>query len=351
MMGKEEDGQEYALYVIEVQRKAGEFMPAAVWAVARRYSEFHDLNQRLRQIYPAVRQLDFPRRRLVMKLQRDFLHKRRISLENYLQEILRLPEVCHSRNLRAFLSQRPIMSGNELSPSSDRADLVSRLYNSVTDGMDEFLGNIPVLDQLSAAGQNLISAATSQPLDSFSATVTENKGSSTVEGAQAVQAELEAFDNQTLKPFVKPICDLFLEIFELNRSQNWFRGRAVVVVLQQLLGGTVERKIREGAKDFVSDDSLLKLLASVKEIMWPAGTLRERRPRTENEKTTSRKEAGLVLATLIPDLAGGVVGRANAKGAARRIFAALNNARLSQHLMFKLLDETVAILFSEAVEK
>lgn len=101
MVGKDEEGQEFALCelpgyayrcrysssadVIEVQRKAGEQMPAASWAVARRYSEFHDLHQRLRSTHPAVRQLDFPRRRLVLKLQKDFLQKRRSSLEKYLR--------------------------------------------------------------------------------------------------------------------------------------------------------------------------------------------------------------------------------------------------------------------------
>jgi sorting nexin-25 len=51
----------------------------------RRYSEFHELHQRLRAKYPSVRQLEFPRRRVVMKLQSDFLHKRRLALEKYLR--------------------------------------------------------------------------------------------------------------------------------------------------------------------------------------------------------------------------------------------------------------------------
>ncbi|KAL8718100.1 MAG: hypothetical protein Q9225_004722, partial [Loekoesia sp. 1 TL-2023] len=160
MVGKEEDGQEFALYIIEVTRKTNEQMSAASWAVARRYSEFHDLHYRLRRLYSAVRELDFPRRRLVMKLQRDFLHKRRISLENYLRELLRLPAVCQSRDLRAFLSQSAIIPKQDTGRDTERRDIVSRIYNSVTDGMDEFLGNVPVLDQLSIAGQNLISAAT-----------------------------------------------------------------------------------------------------------------------------------------------------------------------------------------------
>ena len=344
MVGKEDDGQEFALYVIEVQRKAGEHMSAASWAIARRYSEFHDLHQRLRSIYPAVRNLDFPRRRLVMKLQRDFLHKRRVSLERYLRELLRLPAVCRSRDLRAFLSQQAIISTtNDAGRDGERRDIVSRIYNSVTDGMDEFLGNIPVLDQLSIAGQNLISAATSQ-FNTMPTVVPEDP----VDSAEA-QAELEAFENKELEPFVKPICDLFLEVFELNRGNNWLRGRAVVVVLHQLLGGTVERKARDSAKALVREDALLRYLALAKELMWPGGQLRPAtaKARTAAEKSHSRGEASVMLATLVPDLAANVVGRANAQAASRRIFATVNNPRLNTHLAFTLLDEIVLVLFGD----
>jgi sorting nexin-25 len=103
MVGNEEDGREYAMCtvnpspstfpitlltypdVIEVRRRAGDQMPAAAWVVTRRYSEFHDLNKRLRAKYPQIRNLEFPRRQMVLKLQKDFLQKRRLGLERYLR--------------------------------------------------------------------------------------------------------------------------------------------------------------------------------------------------------------------------------------------------------------------------
>ena len=356
MVGKEDDGQEFALYVIEVQRKAGDGMSAASWAVARRYSEFHDLHQRLRSIYPTVRNLDFPRRRLVMKLQRDFLHKRRVSLENYLRGLLRLPAVCRSRDLRAFLSQSAIVSVKDSNRDGERRDIVSRIYNSVTDGMDEFLGNVPVLDQLSIAGQNLISAATSQ-FNTMPAAA--NGAPLPIAPEDPIQtdearAELLAFEpNATIsnrveqfEPFVKPICDIFLEVFDLQRGNNWLRGRAVVVVLHQLLGGTVERKVREVARSFFAEPSVLKYLRILKDTMWPDGEIRrEMIPRTDAQKAQAKTEANVMLATLMPDLAGNVVGKANAQTASRRIFATVNNQRLNAHLAFTILDELVDVLF------
>lgn len=360
VVGKEEDGREFAmcmsqffhyskdvadvsgLDVIEVQRNAGEQMPAASWVVARRYSEFHELHHKLRVRYPSVRHLEFPRRRMVMKFQREFLQKRRLALEAYLQKLLLLPEICRSRDLRAFLSQRAIIPREETPRDGETKDLVTRIYNSVADGMDDFLGNFGVLDQLSNAGQNLISAASSHQASGLGdpALATEDAVTAT-----EAEAELNAFEDRELEPFIKPICDLFLEAFELNKGNNWLRGRAVVVVLHQLLGGTVERKVREGARSLVQNDSLLRYISIAKDNMWPGGMRRESKVRTTAEKLRSRNEASLVLATLIPELAGNVVGRANAQAAARRIFAALNNQRLNSHLVFTILEEVVLVLF------
>ncbi|TKA71725.1 hypothetical protein B0A49_05731 [Cryomyces minteri] len=351
MVGREEDGREFALYVIEVCRQAGEQIPAATWAITRRYSEFHALNKRLRARYSSVRHIEFPRRQTLFTLQKDFLQKRRVALERYLRELLLIPVICRSRELRAFLSQQAISSHTSNGSQIDTRDFVTRIYNSVTDGMEEFLGNIPVLDQLSVAGQNLISAATAQ------LNVTPTNGMNGMSNALAnnpataaeAEAELSAFESRELEPFVKPICDLFLEVFQLNRGNNWLRGRAVVVVLHQLLGGTIERKLRDSAKALGQEESVVKYINVVKDMMWPGGKMRPPpSPRTDAEKSRSKEEAGLLLATLIPDLASNVVGRVNAQGASRRVFACLNNHRLNTHLAYTLLDEIVQIVFGES---
>lgn len=348
--------------MVEVQRNAGEQVPAATWAVARRYSEFHDLHHKLRTRYPSVRHLEFPRRRIVIKLQKDFLQKRRQALESYLQNLLQLPEVCRSRDLRAFLSQRAIVTHDQTRPEGDETkDLVTRIYNSVTDGMDDFLANFGVLDQLSIAGQNLISAATTTTVTTpTTPDQRQNQTSSLPETpllasnedavtAAEAEAEMNAFEDRELEPFIKPICDLFLEAFELNKGNNWLRGRAVVVVLHQLLGGTIERKVREGARTLVQDESLLRYVNLARDTMWPGGVLRQPTVRTPSQRSKSHTEASVVLATLVPDLAGNVVGRANAQAAARRIFAMLNNQRLNTHLVYKILDELVVVLFGGVV--
>lgn len=334
MIGREpESGHEYALYVIEVKRQAGEQMPAATWAITRRYSQFHELHKRLRARFPSVRELDFPRRQALFTLQRDVVDKRRVVLERYLRSLLLVPAICRSRELRAFLSQSAIVSNGRDGANVDAKDFVTRIYNSVSDGMEEFLGNIPVLDQLSVAGQNLISAATTQvnAPGAGSQAVVDNLDPAVQNPATSAEAEAElnAYETKEAEPFVKPICDLFLETFELSKGNSWLRGRTVVVVLHQLLGGTIERKVRENIKTATNDESLAKYVELLKSTMWPDGNPRPASvPRTPAEKARTRKEAGLILGALIPDLAGSVVGKANAVAASRKIVAALNNRRL-----------------------
>ena len=329
MVGKEEDGHEYALYVIEIRRQAGEQMPAATWAVTRRYSQFHELHKRLKTRFPAVKELEFPRRQTLFTLQKDFLQKRRATLEKYLRSLLLAPAICRSRELRAFLSQAAIATNGSNGTQADAKDFVTRIYNSVSDGMEEFLGNIPVLDQLSVAGQNLISAATSQingasPIDSMDPAVQDPAT------ATEAEAELHAYETKEVEPFVKPICDLFLETFELSKGNSWLRGRTVVVVLHQLLGGTIERKVKEAATSALQDEKLAGYVNAIKNTMWPDGKMRPPPsvPRTAAEKARTRKEAGVLLGALIPDLAGSVVGKTNAQAASRKIVAMLNNGRL-----------------------
>lgn len=47
--------------------------------------------------------------------------------------------------------------------------------------------------------------------------------------------------------FSAPICDLILAVFELDSKNNWLRKQAVVIILQQVLGGTIERYVSAAA--------------------------------------------------------------------------------------------------------
>lgn len=81
----EENGKSVVRYLIEVQQLAADGSFASGWVVARRYNEFFNMHNKLRERYQLVRNLDFPGKRLVTSLSGSFVDSRRIALEKYMQ--------------------------------------------------------------------------------------------------------------------------------------------------------------------------------------------------------------------------------------------------------------------------
>jgi sorting nexin-25 len=81
----EESGKSVVRYLVEVQQLALDGSFASGWVVARRYNEFFNMHNRLREKYALVKNLDFPGKRLVTTLSGSFVDMRKAALEKYLQ--------------------------------------------------------------------------------------------------------------------------------------------------------------------------------------------------------------------------------------------------------------------------
>ena len=377
----ETDGKEYAVYEVRIQRRGSSETPSTSWAVTKRYSQFHELHRRLRHRFPFVRELPFPKRQVVATLQNDFIRKRRAALEHYLQLLVDDLRICQSLELRAFLSEQPIRfpRGQQRSLESSKRDLISRIYTSLSEDLEDFVGNTPVLDQLSVAGQNLISAATATNIYSFSGNTRPRQIGNTTQPSSAptlapdaqsyitigppagpdAQAEISALDTadqttstdstvdltskrQPATTFIGPIADCFTKLFNLQRGNNWLRGRAVVIVLQQILGGTVERRVRDTFNSMTSPAAIEGYVRNLRETLWPDGQRRQvPTARSGAEKVDTRRNAEFVVTTALVEHAGSILGRGQAREAAKRVVRCFGNERLNLHLLFVLMDELV----------
>jgi len=157
----------------------------------------------------------------------------------------------------------------------------------------------------------------------------------------------ESGDETAVSIFTAPICDLFVELFDLKENKNnWLRRQAIVVILQQLLGSTIERKVRDTLRGSLQSDSVDKALLGFQEMLFPDGERRPpSEPRTEAEKHETQIGASKKLGMLIPDVAANMIGRGNARRGARRVFSALQDRRLNQQLILGILDEIFDVLF------
>lgn len=60
-----------------------------------------------------------------------------------------------------------------------------------------------------------------------------------------MSGDLKPLEGETSSSsFSGPICDLVLAVFELHKRNNWLRRQAIVIILQQVLGGTIERLVK-----------------------------------------------------------------------------------------------------------
>ena len=130
--------------------------------------------------------------------------------------------------------------------------------------------------------------------------------------------------------FTAPICDLFITVFELKERSNWLRRQAILIVLQQVLGGTIERcahfqlralwstgrgtdlalvaklssKFRDGVKMLLSPPQLVGYISTLQNAMWPGGELKPKEPpRTASQKAETKESARRKLSALMPGAA------------------------------------------------
>ncbi|TFY81519.1 hypothetical protein EWM64_g2490 [Hericium alpestre] len=357
----QEQGKAVVRYLVEVQQLAPDGSLATGWVVARRYNEFLHMHSRLRERYANVRNLDFPGKRLVTVLSGSFIDVRRAALEKYMQNLILIPAVCESDELHAFLSRNSPFIVSEPEGTSSKAtafpgtDLVRTMYHSVAESIDDMFFGPSMLDVMiqrltrqAAELAGIVGDAINN--EDFVTQALRASGKTASEDTLLqFSGDLKPLEGETSSStFSAPICDLVLAVFELNKKNNWLRRQAIVIILQQVLGSTVERKIRETLTMFLDESHTMGFITMLRDSFWPGGQLRTTStPRSPEEKLHTRDEANRKLSALVPDLAANMIGRSNARRGARRIFAVLQNRRLNQHIIYTVVDEVFAALFPD----
>ncbi|KAF9133860.1 Intermediate filament protein [Mortierella sp. 14UC] len=221
---------------------------------------------------------------------------------------------------------------------------------------------------------------------------------------QQQQSRSAVVEAEGVTMFTEPLCDLFIELFELKEKNNWLRRQAVVIILQQVLGGTIERKLRDTIKGYFEENMLTFYVTKLRDSLWPpvsispsnsatglsggyeiigldvnmspktgaggfspgggshpGGTTGSGTPpigassaaaakkpvRTPEQKAATKDQANRKLSAFLPELLGNMVGQQNARRGARRVFAAFQNRRLNQQLVYTTLDEVIAAIWPE----
>ncbi|KAG2734868.1 hypothetical protein G9P44_002874 [Scheffersomyces stipitis] len=340
-----ENGKEFILYIVEVQKFSSNdpSIVRAGWVVARRFSQFFKLHEYLKLRYPQVSNIRFPKRTMsVLKFQqRQLVELRKIALEEYLQLLIQIPEVCSNKAFRSFLSSENFtLRKNQTfedgitgdgSRSKNNVELVAnKLYNGISTRLVPNFNTVP--------RKAATDVATNEEM---------------MENIKDMQQELKWFDeygsSSSKEVFVKPICDLLISVFRLNNSKSWLRGRALVLILQQLFGTTIEKKTYEQVDlQLKTEEKMLDLLINLQNIVFPNGKFKDPPVlRTLYQRSTTRQEARVLLGVFMNETCSRIFGTSNTNFASTKIFSMIQNDFLNKHLILQIIDELVAKAFPE----
>ncbi|KAK4053527.1 tRNA (guanine-N(7)-)-methyltransferase (tRNA(m7G46)-methyltransferase) [Microbotryomycetes sp. JL201] len=336
------NNQTFQLYLVEVHQLQADGTFGSGWIVTRRYSEFATLHTKLKDKFVTVRALDFPSKKLVTSYSKDFVEARRRGLERYLQKLVLDSAICSSQELRAFLSQQNITLPNFDDSAKQSINLfpgqslMRSLYRTLTSGVDDIIGvNATSIVDTVISRLSYQTGVADLPDEDLVAQVI---------GSKSLADELNS-GQEGLSHFTAPICDFFITLFQLKDKNQWLRRQAILIILQQVLGGTIERKFREAVKLLTSQAQLAQYVESLKASMWPGGQPKERElPRTFDQKAATKDAAFRKLMALMP---ASFIGRSNAKHGTRQLFALIQNQRLNKHLIYTILEEVVSEMFPE----
>lgn len=302
----------FVMYIIEVQKFSSEDTSqiTAGWVVARRFSQFCQLHDYLKRIYPNARNIKLPKKSMPMlKSQKKQLPKeRRKALEKYLQDMLTIPEVCSDAIFRSFLSSETFLFRPSKSMKKLSVDSKSATYN--------------------VENQHLL------------------------ENMKEMQKELKEFDEWQKKStskgsFVKPISEFLMDAFDLQNSSNWIRGRAFLVILQQVLGSAIEKSIRGSVQSLLGTESrIVDLLDALTGALFPNGKFREPpEVRGKSQQNITRKEARAMLGMFMDDMCSRLFGTANTRMAYTNIFEMFQNDYVNKSILLEVLDEIIHTVF------
>ncbi|KAJ3333342.1 Intermediate filament protein [Blyttiomyces sp. JEL0837] len=345
----EEEGRNYVVYEIEVRCRTLNGMQSS-WIVYRRKA----LNT-------------------LMRFRKDFVESRRRALANYLQNTVKHAEVCKLLEFRAFICHPEILKSlygsnfklpDTPSAKSTRRSFFRNILHNVDESFDNFVSmiksptTVQSITTVNVLRPNNLAPATGSPIEKIATDNPQMFVNGIPSDGNGLSAGMSNNSNAQATSTVDAIFDLFNEVFELRDRGNWLRRQAVNLLLQQLFGGTVERRVIESLRSVVNEDVVAGHLERLRDRLWPndkesgngTGTATNNSGaeiRTEDQKDKTKQDAESKLSQLAPELLGGIVGRGNAKRGALKFIRIFQSRPLNEQLVFTLFDEIVVFLFPE----
>ncbi|KAJ1679572.1 tRNA (guanine-N(7)-)-methyltransferase (tRNA(m7G46)-methyltransferase), partial [Spiromyces aspiralis] len=313
----------------------------------------------------------------LFKFKKSHIESRRRALEAYLNRLVQHHDVCQSFALRSFLSLLPPLrfekeseaclsaqlrgstdsdtsatiptapGSGELDERETHGMWMSKLSKTIGSDLNDLAGgDDSILDVIT---QQLGNQAVQQPAATPSSANRDEIRSDTASTLSTFRLAAPAEPTSaTYASLTDPLCDLFIEVFELRDRNNWLRRQAINVLLRHIFGGAMERRVKDLIRSLVGESQLVGYITDIINTFWPhQRPFSAPMPRTPAQRKHTSSQVRQKLLFYLPYTLSSMVGRRNTEKGAERLFRITQHHLLNLHLALSIFDELIAELFPE----
>ncbi|XP_025424550.1 sorting nexin-13 [Sipha flava] len=250
-----EGGKTFGVYAVSITRV---YMSGKEenWHVYKRYSDFYDLYQRVKDRYPELGKLSFPAKKTFHNADRRVLEKRMMMLNQFIHNLLKSSTVVNYPGIQTmveqFLEQRP----------EDKKALLSGHLVKTVDNL--------LFNPLKAVG-NVVKTV---PDNIFNTVDGVMDNISKVLGPSKPTVNRIIVDEDDDNMPMRAVLLLLTEVFEVDEQQQWLRKRFVMLlqhIIRASFGHVVNRRFKEYVATVTDPYRVSLLIAAIKNSLWPEG--------------------------------------------------------------------------------
>uniref|UniRef100_A0A0A9ZF17 Sorting nexin-13 n=2 Tax=Lygus hesperus TaxID=30085 RepID=A0A0A9ZF17_LYGHE len=328
-----EKGKTFGVYAVSVLKKYETGRPDH-WHIYRRYSDFYELHQKIKEKFPELSKLSFPGKKTFGNMERKTLERRMMHLNIYLRSLFN-PGVLASKPglipiLLYFLGPTDYRQTSNFSSALDSLfrfsmQAVRTVPDSVMSSVDGMVDNLSKVLQVRTVSK---------------------EGAETVKVGASLDAETD--DNIPMRIMLL----LMTEVFELKASSQWLRRRLVILlrqIVRTMFGDIVNRRILDYVSLLTSPNKVASYLSAFKDSHWPNGFPSEpSMPRDHATKMRTRVAAKTALLSSLTDDIKHILGGQTTMTGITSVFILLQVGRLNTRFWSVILEGALTNIFPGA---
>ncbi|XP_012150514.1 sorting nexin-13 isoform X2 [Megachile rotundata] len=335
-------GKTYGIYAVAVT-KSYDSGYQEKWHIYRRYSDFYDLHQKIKEKYYDLAKIPFPAKKAFHNMERTVLERRMLMLNAWMHQLTKPAVVDGHMGLQnlllSFLEQGDYdkgVTGGQISKTIDT------LMNPLKTSMKT------VTQAVKTMPDNMLNTVDGV-MDNISKFFGNPKKPNAFYENTKVGAglDVETDDNIPLRIMLL----LMDEIFDLKVRNQWLRRRIITLlrqIIRTMFGDIVNRRIVEYVSLLTSPARVAGYLKLFKNSFWPNGVKAEKKPPRDTEmKNRTRVAAKVALLSCLSDELKHIIGSETTRRGLLRVFELFQRPVLNRRLLYVLLEGIIETLFPQ----